>query len=142
MAIPVVAGRLLGAVGDDRSAATLAGVIRNARSPRPAVLGISAFPPSLPFYLRDRMDVATATGRELTSNFIADYADRFRVVPGSPLKPRDYWREALARCAVPTVFITRTDDREVRAVLDTALPLLAVEGLYAAYGPCAASSAR
>jgi 4-amino-4-deoxy-L-arabinose transferase-like glycosyltransferase len=142
MTIPLVSGQLLSAVGDDRSAATLAQVIRNARGPGTRVLGIAAFPPSLPFYLGETVDVATATGRELTSNFIADYADNFRAVAGSPLKPADYWREVLARCPQPTVFITRTGDATTRATLDSTITLLAVEGRYAAYGPCAASSAR
>ncbi|HEV8303707.1 MAG TPA: glycosyltransferase family 39 protein [Gemmatimonadales bacterium] len=136
MAIPLVTGPLLDAVGDDRSAATLASVIRNARPGNSAVLGISAFPPSLPFYLRRPIDVATETGRELTSNFIADQVERFRAVPGSPLKPAGSWREVLARCRAPTVFITRTGDQATRAALERALPVLAVEGRYAAYGPC------
>jgi len=142
MAIPLVSGPLLAAVGDDRSAATLAQVIRNTQVPGTRVLGIAAFPPSLPFYLRETVDLATATGRELTSNFIADYAETFRAVPGSPLRPAEYWREVLARCTQPTVFITRTGDTATRAVLDATLTLLAVQGRYAAYGPCAASSAR
>ena len=144
MTIPLVSGSLLAAVGDDRSAATLARVIRNVHAPGTRVLGVSAFPPSLPFYLRETVDVATGTGRELTSNFIADYVDRFRAWPGSPLKPADYWRALLARCSSspPTVFITRIGDSATRATLDSALTLLAVQGRYAAYGPCAASSAR
>jgi len=142
MAIPLVSARLLAAVGDDRSAATLAQVIRNTQRPGTRVLGVSAFPPSLPFYLGETMDVATETGRELTSNFIADYVDRFRLLPGSPLKPADYWRGVLARCAPheSIVFIVRAD-APMRAALDSTLTLLAVEGRYAAYGPCAASSA-
>jgi 4-amino-4-deoxy-L-arabinose transferase-like glycosyltransferase len=142
MTIPLASGPLLAAVGDDRSAATLAQVIRNTRGPATRVLGIAAFPPSLPFYLGETVDVATATGRELTSNFIADYVDRFRAVPGSPLKPADSWREVVARCRQPTVLITRTGDAATRAALDSTLTLLAVQGRYAAYGPCAASSAR
>ena len=141
MTIPIIAGPLLDAVGDDRSAATLAGVIQNARPGRTAVLGISAYPTSLPFYLRRTIDVATATGRELTSNFIADQAERFRAVPGSPLKPPDHWQELAARCPAPTVFVTRSGDAATRAALGRVLPLLAVEGPYAAYGPCVASSA-
>ena len=141
MTIPIVSGQLLAAVGEDRSAATLARVVQNT-GPATEVLGISAYPPSLPFYLRRTIPVATATGRELTSNFIADYHERFRALPGSPLKPADYWRERLARCPVPTVFVTRTGDARTRAELETVVPLLAVEGVYAAYGPCAASSAR
>ena len=141
LVIPLVAGRLLGAVGEDRSAATLAGVIQNTGGGRSAVLGIGAYPPSLPVYLRRTGPVATKTGRELTSNFIADYADRFRALPGSPLQPADSWRAVLARCAQPTVFVTRTGDDATRAALDSVLPLLAMQGRYAAYGPCAGSSA-
>jgi len=142
MTIVLTSRPLLAAVGDDRSAATLAQVIRNTQGTTTRVLGIAAFPPSLPFYLGETVDVATPTGRELTSNFIADYAEVFRASPGSPLKPADYWREVLARCPQPTVFITRTGDVATRAVLDSTLTLLAVQGRYAAYGPCAASSVR
>ena len=138
--VPLFAGRLLDAVGDDRSARTLASVITNVGAVD--VVGVSAFPPSLPFYLRRTVPIATETGRELTSNFIADYHERFRAVPGSPLKPAAYWRERLQECATPTAFVTRTGDERVRAVLDSLMPLLAVAGRYAAYGPCAASSAR
>jgi 4-amino-4-deoxy-L-arabinose transferase-like glycosyltransferase len=145
IAMPIVSGRLLQAVGEDRSAATLARVIQNTSPRETEVLGIAAFPTSLPFYLRHPIPVATETGRELTSNFIADYHLQFRTLPGSPLKPADYWRERLASCRAgggPTVFITRSNDARLRAELDPRLPLLAVEGKYAAYGPCAASSAR
>src|SRR5881396_1954388 len=139
-ATPILSGRLLAAVGEDRSAAALARVIQNTQATD--VIGISAFPPSLPFYLRHPVLVATATGRELTSTFIADYQERFRTDPASPLKPADYWRDRIARCEAPTVFVARAGDTRVRGELDRSLPLLAVEGHYAAYGPCAASSAR
>lgn len=142
MVIPLASGPLLAAVGDDRSAATLAQVIRNTQPPGTRVLGVAAFPPSLPFYLGETMDVATPTGRELTSNFIADYADQLRAAPNSPLKPADYWRDVLARCPQPTVFVARTGDAATRATLDSSLTLLAVQGRYVVYGPCAASSAR
>jgi len=147
IAMPIVSGRLLGAVGEDRSAATLARVIQNVR-PRVEgaqdveVVGVSAFPTSLPFYLRRPIAVATATAQELTSNFIVDYQERFRADSASPLKPADYWRERARTCRTPTVFVARANDARLRAELDPVLPLLAVEGQYAAYGPCAASSAR
>ena len=145
--MPIVSGRLLGAVGEDRSAATLARVIQNVR-PRAGsaqeveVVGVSAFPTSLPFYLRRPIAVATSSAEELTSNFIVDYQDRFRADSTSPLKPADYWRERARTCRTPTVFVVRANDARRRAELDPVLPLLAVEGQYAAYGPCAASSAR
>src|SRR2546422_726174 len=139
MATPIVSGRLLTAVGEDRSAVTLARVIQNTKATD--VMGIAAFPTSLPFYLRHPIAVATATGRELTSTFIADYYEQFRGDTASSLKPADYWHDRVTRCRTPTVFVTRAGDTRLRAELDRLLPLLAVEGRYAAYGPCAASSA-
>src|SRR5206468_5690321 len=75
-ATPILSGRLLTAVGEDRSAAALARVIQNTQATD--VIGISAFPPSLPFYLRHPVLVATATGWELTSAFVAYCQERFR----------------------------------------------------------------
>jgi 4-amino-4-deoxy-L-arabinose transferase-like glycosyltransferase len=140
--VPLVSSRLLAAVGEDRSAATLARVIQNSGGASVDVVGVGAFPTSLPFYLRRIMPVATANGRELTSNYIADHYAQFLALTGSPLEPADAWRERLARCSRPTVFIARANNARIRAALEPQLPLLAVEGQYAAYGPCAASSAR
>ena len=142
LTIPFVSHRLRVAIGEDRSAKTLAQVIESSGRGSTAVLGISAFPPSLPFYLRRPVPVATANGRELTSTFIADYQEQFRTDSASPLRPADYWRARARDCRTPTVFVARADDARLRAQLDPLVPLLAVEGQYAAYGPCAASSAR
>ena len=144
IAIPFLSGRLLAAVGEDRSSAAVAGATAAAlaraggsgRGGPGAVLGVRAYPPSLPFYLGRPIAVATETGTELTSNYIADNVARLRDVPGSPLLPADYWREALARCPVPTVFLTTAANRDARATLGAALPLLAADEHYAAYGPC------
>jgi 4-amino-4-deoxy-L-arabinose transferase-like glycosyltransferase len=139
MAIPLLSGRLLVAVGEDRSSAAVASATAAAlerSGGSGTVLGVLAYPPSLPFYLGRPIAVATPTGRELTSNYIADNQHRLRDYPTSPLLPEGYWREALARCTVPTVFLTGAGHREARAALDAALPLLAADGRYAAYGPC------
>jgi len=144
MAMPIVSGQLLTAVGEDRSSATIARVIQNARplGAEMEVVGVAAFPTSLPFYLRHQVLLATATARELTSNFVIDYPEQFRQGSRSPLRPADYWRGRVRQCRTPAVFVARANDAPVRAQLDSVLPLLAVEGKYAAYGPCAASSAR
>ncbi len=144
LAMPIVSGRLLAAVGEDRSSATIAQVIQNA-GPMGApmeVVGVAAFPTSLPFYLRHQVLLATATARELTSTFVLDYQEQFRRDSTSPLRPADDWRGRARDCRTPAVFVARATDARVRAQLDSVLPLLAVEGKYAAYGPCAASSAR
>jgi 4-amino-4-deoxy-L-arabinose transferase-like glycosyltransferase len=146
IAVPFASGGLLAAVGDDRSAAALARATAAAlarvddgpggqRGPT-AVLGVQAYPPSLPFYLGRTVAVATNTAAELTSNYIADYQEHYRLVTGSPLLPAGYWREALARCPVPTVFVTTAGNRDARAELAAALPLLTAGGRYVAYGPC------
>ena len=134
MTLPFVTRPLLRAVGDDRSAAALADSVRG----KGVVLAVSAYPPSLPFYLRRQVLVATGNAHELTSNYIADYADTYRAVPGSPLLAVDAWRTRLATCPEPTVFVTRAGDRDSRSAL-TRLPQLFDDGHYAAYGPCSAS---
>jgi 4-amino-4-deoxy-L-arabinose transferase-like glycosyltransferase len=139
MAIPFASGDLLAAVGEDRSSAgvaraTAAALARVGGSG--TVLGVAAYPPSLPFYLRRPVALATATAVELTSNYIAQYHEQYRAPPNSPLLPAGVWREVLARCPVPTVFLTTAGNREVRGALGAALPLLAADGHYAAYGPC------
>jgi len=140
LVVPLISTSLMRAVGDERSAYRLAAVVAEALRQAPGgegdVLGIAAYPPSLPFYLRRPVIVATATGQELTSNWIAARAAQYRDRPGSPLRSAEAWRDALARCARATVFVTRTGDEAIRAELAVALPLLAVEGRYAAYGPC------
>ena len=139
MAIPFLSGRLLAAVGEDRSSGAVANataVALRESGGSGSVMGVLAYPPSLPFYLRRIVPVATATGAELTSNYIADNVERFRSTPGSPLLPAGHWRETLARCAVPTVFLTSAGNRDARTVLGAALPLLVADDHYAAYGPC------
>jgi 4-amino-4-deoxy-L-arabinose transferase-like glycosyltransferase len=129
--LPVVTGKLLRAVSADRSAAALAQAVRHSGD----VLAVRAYPPSLPFYLQRRLPVATAHGRELTSNFIADYADKYRRVPGTPLLPAEAWRTTLTRCPRPTVFVIRAVDHDVREALGS-LPILFDDGRYLAFGPC------
>jgi 4-amino-4-deoxy-L-arabinose transferase-like glycosyltransferase len=142
IAIPLAGGSLLRAVGDDRSSAAVTDAVAAALSHSAArgapaqVVGVNAFIPSLPFYLHRTVPVATVAGRELTSTYIADYADRFRALPGSPLLPADSWRDLLSRCPLPTVFIARSGDRDVRSALHGRLPLLGEDARFAAYGPC------
>lgn len=147
MAMPIVSGPLLAAVGADRSSKTIARVIQNSAPPAAGggeieVVGVAAFPTSLPFYLRRQVLLASETAREITSNFVVDYQEQFRRDSTSPLRPADYWRHRVRDCRTPAAFVARANDARVRAQLDSVLPLLAVEGKYAAYGPCAASSAR
>ena len=129
--IPFAGARLLDAVGADRSAFALAAALRD----KGVVVGVSAYPPSLPFYLQRHIYVATETGRELTSTFIADYAEQLRFREGSPLLSPEVWAQLRDACPQPTVFVFRANDRDRRATM-TRLPLVYEDGRYAAYGPC------
>ena len=134
MSLPFSTGALLRAVGDDRSAARLATAVRPAANGAD-VLGVAAYPTSLPFYLGRTIAVATAGAEELTSNYLVAYADRYRSLPDSPLKPADSWKSVLERCPTSTLFVTRVGNRDARAAL-AVLPLVADDGRYVAYGPC------
>jgi hypothetical protein len=75
---------------------------------------------------------------ELTSNYVVNRAAEFRGLPGSPLRPGGWWREALAACAEPTVFVARSGRPAVEE-LARVLPLIAAGGAdakFLAYGPC------
>jgi len=135
MAIPFAAAPVVAAVGDDRSAASLSDAIGASDGHHAKVLGIAAYPPSLPFYLRRTIAVTTLRAEELTSNYIASYHQRLRMLSDSPLRPENSWMDVLHSCTEPTVFVTRTGNGSVRARL-AALPLLIDDGRYAAYGPC------
>lgn len=129
--LPFLIADLMRAVGDDRSAAALADAVRG----RGRVIGVNAYPTSLPFYLGHQVPVATAHGRELTSNYIADYAEQYRTVPGSPLLPADAWQSIAAECREPTIFVTRPVDREVRSRLSR-FSVVYADRRYVVYGPC------
>jgi len=138
--IPVAGGPLMRQIGRERSAAELAAAIGRVLPPEADVVAVRAFPLSLPFYLRQPVLLATATGAELTSNYLVRDLERWRAVPGSPLRPAAWWHEAALRCGHTKVFVVRADDAETRAVLAAQVPLLIETARYAVYGPCARSS--
>ena len=137
--IPLAGGELMQQVGRERSSAELAAVIAAVLPPDADVVAVSAFPLSLPFYLRQPVLLATATGAELTSNYLVRDVERWRLAPGSPLRPPDWWHEAAVQCGRPRVFVTRANDAQTRTVLAAQVPLLMETAKYAAYGPCARS---
>jgi len=122
-------------VGRERSAAPLASAIAPELQPTDQVVAIRTFPLSLPFYLERPILLATDDARELTSTYVATRVERWRHAPGSPIRSAEWWRDALLDCRA-RVFVTRADDRDVRTVLGTRLPLLAETRKHAAYGPC------
>ena len=136
-AIPLVSRGLMDAIGDDRSAAALAAAVNRVAGPQTQVVGVHALPLGLPFYLRRTIVLSTTDGSELTSNYLLEHYREWSGAPGTPLRPSDWWLEALASCERPRVFVARADDDATLQTLARELPLLAHTRKYAAYGPCA-----
>jgi hypothetical protein len=124
------------AIGEDRSTREFADAIRTAAAPGGEVIGVAAFPPSLPFYLQRSITLATADGTELTSNYVTQHLPHFRRRPGTTLREGQWWREALLECRDGRLFVARNTDRAVTQHLQARLPLLATTRKYAAFGPC------
>ncbi len=138
--IPVVSLQLMAAIGEDRSARALADAIDGATGGHAEVVGIAAFPPSLPFYLRRTITIATNDGTELTSNYVTEHLAHLRARPGTTLREGDWWRGALLECRTGTVFVVRTADAASTRRLQARLPLLVTTRKYSAYGPCRAGT--
>ncbi len=138
-AIPVSSTALMDAIGRERSAMEIAHVIRTAAPDHVLVVGVQAFPLSLPFYLQKTILLSTEDGSELTSNYIARHFDT--LAHDSPhMLGTDWWREMLLACVQPAVFVVGSDDTNSRSILGTVLELLVDTGKYAAYGPCSATN--
>ena len=139
ISIPFVSQPLMRAIGSQRSAAELAAAIQSVRTPDTEIIGIEAFPLSLPFYLRTTLILSTADASELTSNYIEETYER-RLTEGYPtFRSANWWLAALNECTKPRVFVVRRDDHPTREVLDQRVPLRAENRKYAAYGPCISS---
>jgi 4-amino-4-deoxy-L-arabinose transferase-like glycosyltransferase len=138
-AMPFVGSSLMHAIGRDRSSFDLAAAIERA-APGARVVGVAAYPTSLRYYLDRPMLMTTATGREMTSHYVASRVAEFRDLPGSPLRPAGWWRTELDACEEPTVFVVRNAAPEA-ATLAAQLPRIAsggAGGRFVAYGPCGA----
>jgi len=129
---------LLEAVGDQRSARELSQAIEKATPDGTRIVGISTFPPSLPFYLETDIVLSSVSGSELTSNYIRDYLEQLREQPGTNLRARDWWMKELEHCPEPTVYMLRTfaNWEPLREMLQARLPLIYENHRYRVYGPC------
>ena len=137
-AVPFASVRLMEAIGHERSAAAIAEVVESVAGSEPRVIGIAAFPLSLPFYLQRTVLLSTENGSELTSNYIVRHFDEY--AGRATLRPPDWWRTALIECHEPTVFVVATTDNESRAILSASLDILLETRKYAVFGPCGVTS--
>lgn len=135
-AIPFVSTTLMEAIGEDRSSRAIAVAVRPFLTAETEVVAIGTYPLSLPFYLGRTLTLVTEDGRELTSNYIVRRHERLRRLPGTTLRPPEWWEAALVACNRPRVFVVPTEASEARARLAGSLALLGVTRKFAMYGPC------
>jgi len=134
---PFAGGGFLTVLAGERSSRDLAASIEGAARGA-LVVGVEAYPTSLRYYLDRPVLLSSASAAELTSNYVVSRAAEFHALPGTPLRAAGWWREALATCAEPTVFVARRG-RAPAAELARALPFIAAGGAdanFLAYGPC------
>jgi 4-amino-4-deoxy-L-arabinose transferase-like glycosyltransferase len=140
--VPFIGSPLMRAVGRDRSSIDLAAAIERA-APVARVVAIAVYPTSLRYYLDRPVLMTTDTGDEMFSHYVGSRFAEFRDLPGSPLRPVDWWRTALDACDEPTVFVAR-DGAPESATLAAQLPRIGrggASGRVIAYGPCGARPA-
>ncbi len=136
LAIPFVSSDLMRAIGRERSSSDLAAAVIAEATPETEIVGIEAYPLGLSFYLGKLIILATSTGGELTSNYVTRHIERWRGSNNSALLNAHAWRELLADCNRPRIFLVRANDSENQNLLRQRLVLLAANNRYAAYGPC------
>jgi 4-amino-4-deoxy-L-arabinose transferase-like glycosyltransferase len=137
-AIPIIAMPLMRVIGSERSSRALADAVAPFVPEHAEIVAIAAYPLSLPFYLRRTLTLATADGRELTSNYVVRQLAALRQAPGSTLRPADWWEGALVQCDRPRLFVVGADDWVRRQRLATRLALRGESRKVAIYGPCSA----
>jgi 4-amino-4-deoxy-L-arabinose transferase-like glycosyltransferase len=136
MAIPLCSAPLLQDLGQLRSTAGLVRAAAPGLTADTVVIGVGEYESSLPFYLRRKVEVASADGSELTSNYLIRHFDEWTRRPGSTLHPMSWFEETLGQCCRPRLYIVRANDSVHRARLQAAgIPLLASNGKIVCYGP-------
>lgn len=135
--LPAASAPLMADVARERSARDLAAALRPHLTPETAIVGIETFPPSLSFYLGQPVELCSATGAPLRSNFVLhSYGELVGRSP-STLHPPGWWQEALASCTRPLVFLVKKRYQPERELLEQAgLPLLFEDPSLVAMGPC------
>jgi len=123
--LPVAAGSLIDEIARQRSGKELALALRPYLTPDTVIIGIETFSPSLTFYLERSLILSSSTGDALRSNYIRRFYQDLADADSSTLRSSGLWRQALAACDKPTIFLLDPAYRAERALLEEAgLPLI------------------
>jgi len=118
VAIPVVLGPAISALAEDRSERALVQLIQTELPAETEVLGLEAWRPSVAFYLRRPVPIASRDGDELRSNFIVRTAERW-IRDDGVLRPVPDPPSSVARCDQPTVVLVHARRRDLQSMLAT-----------------------
>jgi 4-amino-4-deoxy-L-arabinose transferase-like glycosyltransferase len=119
LAIPLIAGPLMDALGERRSAKAFVQEMAQHLRPDTQIIGVEAFTGSMAFYARRPIIVASPDATEYTSNYLMRRYDRFRDAPGSTLRSMDWFRRDLEQCCQPRIYIVKTRDRHYQSLLES-----------------------
>jgi 4-amino-4-deoxy-L-arabinose transferase-like glycosyltransferase len=119
LAIPLIAGPLMDALGERRSAKSLVEQMAQHLRSDTQIVGVEAFTGSMAFYARRPIIVASPDATEYTSNYLMRRYDRFRDAPGSTLRSMDWFRRDLEQCCQPRIYIVKTRDRHFQSLLES-----------------------
>lgn len=136
--LPSVMTPLLVDLARSRSGQDLAAALRPHLTPDTRIVGIETFSPSFTFYLGRPIHLSSATGEPLrTNHLVHSYATWVSLDDSSTLHPAGWWRQALASCSEPTVFLLESRFQADELALQIAgLPVLFTNGRLTAMGPC------
>jgi 4-amino-4-deoxy-L-arabinose transferase-like glycosyltransferase len=135
--LPLLTQPLVAAVARERSAKELAAVLRSRLPPDARIVGVETFSPSLTFYRGEPIEVSSATGRPLASNYVLAHYARSAAAGSSTLHGPDWWRQSLSACSRPLVFLVSRHSEAARLTLGQAgLPVRYEDRRWVAMGPC------
>jgi 4-amino-4-deoxy-L-arabinose transferase-like glycosyltransferase len=135
--LPLVTAPLHGRIAEERSGRALAAALAARSEAGTEVLGIETFSPSAAFDLDVPWIVVSADGVALRSNSIERFYESLSAAPDSTLRPKEFWRGALASCPRPYLFVVKPQYAAERAEFARAnLPCFYESARYVACGPC------
>lgn len=137
LSIPLAFRPVIETAAEQRSARRIAAVVAPLAAQGVEVVSVASFRPSLAFYLRKPVLLASGDAEELTSNYILREFDRYISSSGTPLRTLRWFNDRVSRCDRPTIFVfDRKEAIPRNRISATSMRLLATSGKFVAYGPC------
>jgi hypothetical protein len=118
VAIPVALAPAISALAESRSERALVRLIQTELPAETEVLGLEAWRPSVAFYLRRPVPIASRDGDELRSNFIVRTSERW-IHEDGVLRPVPDPPSSVARCDQPTVVLVHARRQDLQSILAT-----------------------